>query len=284
MSAPPAARAVPLQQAAETVNCHDEVRDIVNQKPLFECDGKVVSDSEADAIRARRIHRVRNQLKAPEQAVPDKTLKATGTGFFVKPKGALVTNHHVIANCAAVTATLSDGSIIPAEVLAAEEGEDLALLRVNRSVAVSASFRQNSLPKNGAKIAVIGFPLHGRVAIKPIFVSGQMVQDPQMLRPVQGRFPLKADIRRGNSGGPVIDDSGLVVGVVTAKVNTPEMFERTGQVVRDVGLAIDLATLRDFLKRHGMEYSELPPQRAAPDDAQLFARAQTFVVRVGCWQ
>jgi S1-C subfamily serine protease len=244
----------------------------------------MVTDAEAEAIRARRVHRVRNQLKAPEQAVPDKTLKATGTGFFVSPNGALVTNHHVVANCAAVTVTMSDGTVIPAEVVATEEGEDLALLKIDRNVAVSASFRQGALPKSGSTIAVIGFPLHGRVAIKPIFVSGHMVQDPQMLRPMNGRFPLKADIRRGNSGGPVIDDGGLVVGVVTAKVNTPEMFERTGQVVRDIGLAIDIATVREFLKRNGSEFSELPPQRPIQDEAKLFARAQTFVARIGCWQ
>jgi S1-C subfamily serine protease len=281
--APSSARSIPLQQASEYVNCHDDVRDIVSLKPQFECDGRIVTDAEAEAIRARRVQRVRSHLKAPEQAVPDKTLKATGTGFYVNPRGAIVTNHHVVANCSTVTATGSDGAVVQAEVVAVDEGEDLALLKIARDVPVAASFRQGALPRSGSKIAVIGFPLHGRVTIKPIFATGQMVHDPAMLRPVPGRFPLKADIRRGNSGGPVIDDSGLVVGVVTAKVNTPEVFERTGQLVRDIGLAIDISTLREFLKRNTVEFRELPPQPPLVDNA-LFARAQTYVARIGCWQ
>jgi S1-C subfamily serine protease len=283
VGAPSVARAVPLQQAAEYVNCHDDVRDIVTLKPLFECDGKIVTDAEVETIRARRVHRVRSHLKAPEQAVPDKTLKATGTGFFVNPRGAIVTNHHVVASCMTVTATGGDGVLATAEVVAVDEGEDLALLKIARNGTAWASFRQGSPPRSGSRIAVIGFPLHGRVTIRPIFASGQMVQDPAMFRTVPGRFPLRADVRRGNSGGPVIDDSGLVVGVVTAKVNTPEVFERTGQLVRDIGLAIDVATVRDFLKRNETEFNEVPPQRALVDDA-LFARAQTYVARIGCWQ
>jgi serine protease Do len=64
-----------------------------------------------------------------------------------------------------------------------------------------------------------------------------------------GRFAIDADIRRGNSGGPVIDDRGYVVGVVSAKVNTPAMFQRTGQVMRDIGLIIRQDRALRFLER-----------------------------------
>jgi S1-C subfamily serine protease len=275
-------RALPLQQAAEFVNCHDEVRDLVALKPMFECDGKTVTDAEADRIRARRVHRVRGQLTAPEQAVPGKVLRATGTGFVVNSTGTILTNHHVIANCTVVTATIEDGKAEQTTVIAADEAEDLALLQLEHGVPAAASLRQGALPRGGARIAVVGYPLHGRVAIKPIFRTGEMVRDPK-LQGVRGRFPVKADIRRGNSGGPVLDDGGLVVGVVTAKVNTPKVFEKTGELIRDIGLAIEVSRVREFLTQNGVDYTDAAPQQSL-DDNRLFARAQTFVVRVGCWQ
>ena len=53
----------------------------------------------------------------------------------------------------------------------------------------------------------------------------------------------------------MLDLNGLVIGVVTAKVNTPKVFQKTGRVMRNIGIAISRPTVLDFLKRHGVEYS-----------------------------
>jgi S1-C subfamily serine protease len=98
-----------------------------------------------------------------------------------------------------------------------------------------------------------------------------------------GKFSMKIDVRRGNSGGPILDQSGLVVGVVVAKINTPHLYAATGRLVRNVGIGIRLSVALDFLREHGVEVREAwtaPPLT----QADLFAKAHQFVGQVGCWR
>ena len=113
-----------------------------------------------------------------------------------------------------------------------------------------AVFRDSPGRIGGGDILVIGFPLHGRILIQPIFTRGRALD----AWTGTGRFRIKADIRRGNSSGPVLDVNGLVIGVVTAKINTPKMFKKTGRFMRNVGIAISRRIVLEFLKRHGVDY------------------------------
>jgi S1-C subfamily serine protease len=98
-----------------------------------------------------------------------------------------------------------------------------------------------------------------------------------------GRFRIKADIRRGNSGGPVLDLNGLVIGVVTAKLNTPKLFQKIGRVMRDIGIVISRRVVLDFLKRHGVHVRTRRGGMPIPSDV-IFTRARRFVARVLCWK
>ena len=94
---------------------------------------------------------------------------------------------------------------------------------------------------------------------------------------------MKIDVRRGNSGGPVLDRAGRVVGVVVAKINTPSVYAATGRLVRDVGIAIRLWAVMEFLRDHGVKIAEsstLPPLT----QAEVFSKAHRFVGQVGCWR
>jgi hypothetical protein len=120
-----------------------------------------------------------------------------------------------------------------------------------------AQYRKPLDMQIGDKIAVIGHPLHGLVAIN-------------------------VDIRRGNSGGPVVDDRGYVVGVVSAKINTPAMFKRTGQVMGNIGLIIRQDRALRFLDRFNVVYTG-GDLRHPMNDKALFDLAHLFVARIGCW-
>ena len=160
---------------------------------------------------------------------------------------------------------------------------DLALLRVDLDVPASATFRKPSPLTDGEVVAVVGYPFHGRVAIKPIVTSGKVMGIRETNWPDTTRFRIRADIRHGNSGGPILDDQGLVIGVVTAKVDTPKMFKLTGRVIGNVGLAIDRSAVFRFLGRHGVTVRLGSPGRdLARDD--LAAQARSIVAQVGCWK
>ena len=277
--APPAAAV----DADEPVWCHDTTRDLVARRPADGCEGRIVDAEEADRVQERRRARIRRTLGGVQNAVPRGRMGGSGTGFFIAHDGSLVTNAHVVAGCKAVTVEAADGARGAARLLGLDSENDLALLRadiVPKEVADFASLRE---PIIDEPVAVIGFPLHGRVAIKPIMVTGHVLARARARRGQTSRFRLKADVRRGNSGGPVLDAQGLVIGVVAAKVHTPRTFQATGRLLRDVGVAIAPGTVFAFLETQNQ------PHRRSVDgvpmsDAEIMERARGFIVRLVCWR
>lgn len=267
------------------VYCFDQERDLVTRTAAAACHGKIVDKSIADQARQRRIQKIRSQINQASKLYPNRRRTGSGSGFFVTPDGALLTNHHVIAKCDAVSVQPMSGSPVRAEVIQRDAATDLALLRVklNTPSTPVAVFRDSPDRIGGGNISVVGFPLHGRVAIKPIFITGRAIDAWTGGASQPARFRIKADIRRGNSGGPVMDVNGLVIGVVTAKVNTPKMFKSTGRVMRNIGIAISRQTVLDFLKRHNVDYRTRSGGLPIPA-GDVFTRARYFVARVLCWK
>lgn len=268
----------------KVINCHDVERNIVRRTALWKCRGDVVSDARAQEIRASRIQRAKQKLQPAKALFPGLRMRGSGSGFFVSQDGHLLTNNHVIEGCARVSVKPSSAPRhLPATVIGTDKIDDLAVLAYSGQTRAVAKFRKPLDMKVGDRIAVIGHPLHGLVAIKPIFVTGKVrdFQNERLQR--MGRFAIDADIRRGNSGGPVIDERGYVVGVVSAKINTPVMFKRTGKVHRDIGIIIRQDRALRFLERFNVAYSG-GDARPALDDKVLFDVAYAFVARIGCWK
>lgn len=266
------------------INCHDVERNIVRRTALWKCKGDVVSDVRAQEIKTSRIQRARGKLQPAKALFPGLRMRGSGSGFFVSRDGHLLTNHHVIDGCTRVSVKPSSAPRhLPANVIGADKIDDLAVLEYSGRTKSVAKFRKPLDMQVGDKVAVIGHPLHGLVAIKPIFVTGKVrkFQEERLAR--MGRFAIDADIRRGNSGGPVIDDRGYVVGVVSAKINTPVMFKRTGEIHRDIGIIIRQDRALRFLERFNIAYTG-GDVRPPLEDKVLFDLAYTFVARIGCWK
>jgi S1-C subfamily serine protease len=94
---------------------------------------------------------------------------------------------------------------------------------------------------------------------------------------------FQADVRPGNSGGPVLDQWGNVVAIVNAKVDTVKLYSQTKQLIRDVGFAITTPAILRFLDETGTPYRQTALATMLNQD-QLFERARPFVVRIGCWR
>jgi len=107
--------------------------------------------------------------------------------------------------------------------------------------------------------------------------------DPHGLQSSPHVFPIRADVRRGNSGGPVLDAAGDVIGVVFAKVDTPAIYAKTGQRIEDVGFGLGLHVLRDFLRPLGVKLLSAGSGERLDEQARL-ARAREFVAQVRCWR
>lgn len=280
----PSPRSLQTAQVVSTmVWCHDTERDLVARKPQHQCSGEMVSDDKAREIRARRVQRMKDRLSGKSRlAVPGKKMKGSGTGFFVSGSGHLLTNNHVIDKCTAITVTPTSGESGRAAVIGADAKLDLAVLATRVTPPKVATFRRQAFGAGG-RIAIVGYPLHGKVAIKPIFRTGKSLPPTGLGQAAAIRFPFKADVRRGNSGGPIVDGAGSVIGVVMAKVNTPELYKRTGKVVRDIGVGIREDVVLAFLAKHRVAY-RMNGGGLQMSDVDLFAAAQRIVARIGCWR
>jgi S1-C subfamily serine protease len=140
---------------------------------------------------------------------------SVGSGFFVSSTHA-VTNAHVVAGSEATSVTLG-GQNFEAIVVAFDSGADLALLHVPGAGAPALALAETS-PTRGATGVAIGFPGGGPLTVTPAGVTASHdVVGPNIYgEGAQGRnvVELRAEVRRGNSGGPLVVEPGIVGGVI----------------------------------------------------------------------
>ena len=148
----------------------------------------------------------------------DQEIRREGTGFFVD-REHVITNHHVVNQAESVEVELSSGDKLMAEFIGGDVYTDLAVLKTERKVNVTAlTLANSSLVEPGTPVAAIGNPfgLHGSIASGIISAKGRTlktVNDFLIVNLLQTDAPLNP----GNSGGPLVTYDGLVVGVTVAK-------------------------------------------------------------------
>ena len=169
-----------------------------------------------------------------------------GTGFFVGADGFVVTNAHVVEGCEdpKVISGLAEPTV--ARVLARDAQNDLALLKVDFAPDHVAALRAGV--RVGEEIAAFGYPLQGRLTTGGNFTVGN-VSALAGLRNDSRHVQITAPIQPGNSGGPVVDREGNVIGVV---VGFYGMHDKGA--AQNVNFAINIDVLTAFLNAHGVPY------------------------------
>ena len=164
---------------------------------------------------------------------------AVGSGFIVDPDGLVVTNHHVIAEADSIEVVLHNGTRIPATVKGTDERTDLALLEIETdSLLPYAKFGDSDAAKVGDWVVAIGNPFGfgGTTTSGIISARGRDIQQGSLLDFIQ----IDASINRGNSGGPLFNIRGEVIGVNNA------IYSPTGGNV-GIGFAIPSSTAREII-------------------------------------
>ena len=203
---------------------------------------------------------------------------SSGTAFAVAP-GLLVTNQHVVAGCSSVEVLAADGRRAGA-VVDADALIDLALIRVTGLKGATARLRSPRNVRLGEAVMVFGFPLSGSLSSGGNFTSG-LVSALRGLRDAAGEIQITAPVQPGNSGGPLMDASGLVIGVVQAKLDALRTARITGDIPQNVNFAISLEVLADFLAKNRVAFQD--SSSSAPlDTARVAALAQSFTYYIEC--
>ncbi len=162
-----------------------------------------------------------------------------GSGFIIDPDGIVVTNNHVISGADDIEVIMTDGRSFPAEVIGRDEATDLAVLRIEPdSPLPSVPFGNSDRLRIGDWVLAIGNPfgLGGSVSLGIVSAMNRNIG----AGPYDSFIQTDAAINRGNSGGPLFDLGGNVVGVNTA------ILSPNGRSV-GVGFAIPAATVETIV-------------------------------------
>jgi putative serine protease PepD len=157
------------------------------------------------------------QTASPFGGPPQSDTTATGTGFVIDGSGNIVTASHVVDGASSVTVTFEDGTTRPATVVSHDDATDVALLKIDASGMTLHPLKLGSSSSLGVgdAVAAIGDPFGYQRSISTGIVSGldRTVDAPNGFT-VAHAIQTDAALNPGNSGGPLLDPSGKVVGIV----------------------------------------------------------------------
>lgn len=212
------------------------------------------------------------------QAQQPRRTGGSGTGFFVGPTGEFMTNAHVAGNCKAVSARLVDGTVHAARTLGKDVGNDLALLTIDKAPPAVLTFDGTPAYRAGDVAIAYGFPLPQFLTDTGNLTTGHITalsgggNDSRMLQ-------ISTPVQPGNSGGPLVDERGAVLGVVTSKLDALVVAGRTGDVPQNANFAVKEILARSFMQAHGVQ--PLPAgnanKRSVADIGETLRKASVLV-------
>jgi len=237
----------------------------------------------AEAQKLAREWRPKIANAQPEQSAPQPPFEkpesgaTSGTAFFVSKGGMALTNSHVVEHCRQirVQSGTQNGT---ARLVARDDNDDLALLATDLHPASAPNWRLSV--RQGEDIVVFGFPLAGvlattgNVAVGNVTALAGLGDDSRYLQ-------ISAPVQPGNSGGPLLDRNGNVVGIVVAQLDALKIAAAIGDIPQNINFAIKASAAAAFLDAQHVLHAEDAGSLAlsTPDIAEY---AKELTMRVVC--
>lgn len=205
--------------------------------------------SKYDSERASSSSPSQNKQPKPE---PSKGI-STGTGFFISNDGYMLTNSHVIEGSSNISVILN-GKSVQAALIEHDSNNDIALLKINESVK-GLPIELKKKTKQGAEIAILGYPNIGLQGNEQKANFGYINSNSG----IQGDtryFQIDSPIQPGNSGSPMVNKNGVVIGIASASLNQSAAIRSTGTLAQNVNYAVKITYALPMLISHGVKYIE----------------------------
>jgi S1-C subfamily serine protease len=188
-------------------------------------------------------HAVRPSLVLIETTEPDDDLPGRdgglGSGVVVNADGDILTSLHVVEDATGIDVTFADGTRSDAEVVATQPENDIAVVRASRPPAdlVPAVLGNPAAVRQGSEAYALGSPfgLGGSMSVGVISGLERSFKMPDSERVLTGLIQIDAAVNPGNSGGPLLNRDGHVIGIVTALINPTD-----DEVFIGIGLAVPI--------------------------------------------
>jgi S1-C subfamily serine protease len=254
-----------------------------------------------EAVEQRQQQAQDQRGQPPQASIKQNPQSGTGSGFFVSKMGHVITNAHVVQNCKKVTIGDNVNKQAPAKLINTDRSNDLALLQLSTLEMASAESRsliqklrivavplavkgllRSDDVRLGEKVLVAGYP-YGDLFSNTIKVTSGIVSATRGLGDDSGQFQLDAAVQPGNSGGPIYDSAGNIVGVVVSQLNKLNMAKAIGSLPENVNFGIKASTVKQFLISSGLP-SKKAEQAEEKSTEQLAAIAKNQALMVMCLQ
>lgn len=199
----------------------------------------------------------------PEEAA--RVGDSSGTGFFIAADGVGVTNAHVVEGCK----TLTSPRWGDVTLMAVDKVADLAVFKTQRAGPNFVALRGRG-PRLGEPLTVAGYPLMGILGDGVRITTG-VVSALSGMGGDRSFFQMSAPVQPGNSGGPVIDSGGALIGVTVARAPDLEVAKATGGALpQNINFGVPVTVLQSFLDENGVAAPTKPPAQAGVDAMPLY--------------
>jgi len=199
-----------------------------------------------------------------------------GTGFLLDDKGHVITNFHVIDGAKKITIKGINGdyaTTLEATVVSSDKVNDLALLKINSSLVKFTNppyaIISSKATNQGEKVFALGYPIKDIMG-NEIKVTDGIINSKSGYKGSISQFQFSAPVQPGNSGGPLFNEAGEVIGIVTAKLN-PEFVESAGYAIKSDYLLFFLTQI------DGIEYKATERTTEKPTLSELVKKHSNFV-------
>ena len=208
--------------------------------------------SEPNPINLYSLSKLSNELSpSPSSPQPPKSKDvaiATGTGFLFGSQDYIVTNYHVVKGTSEVKVKFTNDEMIDATVVARDIQNDVAVLKLTKSPSFQSremKFGDSSMVRMGDEVFTIGYPHIGIMGLQPKYTKG-VISAVTGIKDNPTVFQTTVPIQPGNSGGPLFNEKGEVIGLTTATLSL-HAIESMGAVPQSVNYAVKSSFVKNTI-------------------------------------
>jgi S1-C subfamily serine protease len=185
--------------------------------------------------------------------------ESTGTGFAITSNGFIVTAYHVVENATNIQVRFPSGRWVLAKPLKLSRTTDIAILKTDVTTSAHLYLADMTRVKQGQRVFTLGYPVPGVLGEQVKYTEG-VISSLSGLQGEDSLMQITVPVQPGNSGGPLVNEAGEVVGIITSSAAISAFFRLTGTLPQNVNWAVKgnyiLSLLNDKPK---VENRDQPP-------------------------
>lgn len=204
--------------------------------------------------------------------------ESSGTGWLISPSH-LVTAYHVVHNATSIQVVVGEKDVIEASVTAIDPPNDIAILKLKKPLKSAPLALSTKQPRLGSRVAVLGYPLAFDLGLKIQATTGE-ISGLTGAKDDRRFYQFSAPAQQGNSGGPVLNQDGEVIGIVSSKLDDMEMLKKGGQIPQNVSFALKYPYVKALMESAGVVVKTPQKKSKTLEDAIHNAKDSVYLIYV----